>query len=99
MSQSTILVVDDDAAICRVLARVLTAEGYGVATAADGGSALVELERHTPDLVVLDIAMPGLDGLAVARRARAKGLSRADPDADGARRRRRSRGRSRRRRR
>jgi two-component system, OmpR family, response regulator MprA len=75
MRQSTILVVDDDAAIVRVLARVLTAEGYGVATAADGGSALVELERRTPDLVVLDIAMHGLDGLAVARRARAKGLS------------------------
>jgi DNA-binding response OmpR family regulator len=75
MSTPTILVVDDDAAICRMLARMLTAEGYGVETAADGGSALVELERHAPDLIVLDIALPGLDGLAVARRARAKGVS------------------------
>jgi two-component system response regulator MprA len=71
----SILVVDDDAAICRVLARALTAEGYGVATARDGGGALVELERHLPDLVVLDVGMPGLDGLAVARRVRAKGVA------------------------
>jgi two-component system response regulator MprA len=71
---TSILVVDDDAAICRVLTRVLTAEGYGVATATDGGGALVELERNLPDLIVLDIGMPGLDGLAVARRARAKGI-------------------------
>jgi two-component system response regulator MprA len=75
VSTARILVVDDDAAIRRVLARMLTAEGYGVATVADGGSALVELERHLPDLVVLDIGMPGLDGLAVARRVRAKGVA------------------------
>jgi two-component system response regulator MprA len=75
MSGPSILVVDDDAAIRRVLARGLTAEGYEVATASDGGGALVELERHVPDLVVLDVGLPGLDGLAVARRARAKGVS------------------------
>jgi two-component system response regulator MprA len=72
---SNILVVDDDAAIRRLLARVLDAEGYAVVTTSDGGSALVELERHLPDLIVLDVGLPGLDGLAVARRARAKGLS------------------------
>jgi two-component system response regulator MprA len=75
VSVQRILVVDDDAAICRVLARALTAEGYGVSTASDGGRALVELERHLPDLVVLDVGMPGLDGLAVARRTRAKGVA------------------------
>ena len=75
MSGPSILVVDDDAAIRRVLSRGLEAEGYEVATASDGGGALVELERHLPDLVVLDVGMPGLDGLAVARRARAKGVS------------------------
>jgi two-component system, OmpR family, response regulator MprA len=75
MSGTSILVVDDDAAICRVLVRALTAEGYGVTTASDGGGALVELERRLPDLMVLDVSMPGLDGLAVARRARAKGVS------------------------
>jgi DNA-binding response OmpR family regulator len=75
VTAASILVVDDDAAICRVLARALAAEGYAVTTASDGGGALVELERQLPDLVVLDVGMPGLDGLAVARRARAKGLS------------------------
>jgi two-component system response regulator MprA len=75
MSGPSILVVDDDDAIRRVLSRGLAAEGYEVATASDGGGALVELERHVPDLVVLDVGLPGLDGLAVARRARAKGVS------------------------
>jgi two-component system response regulator MprA len=75
VSGTSILVVDDDAAICRVLARALAAEGYVVTTASDGGGALVELERRLPDLMLLDVSMPGLDGLAVARRVRAKGLS------------------------
>jgi two-component system response regulator MprA len=74
VSEQRILVVDDDAAICRVLVRVLTAEGYRVATVHDGGAALVELERSVPDLLVLDVGLPGLDGLAVARRVRAKGV-------------------------
>jgi two-component system response regulator MprA len=70
-----ILVVDDDAPIRRMLDRVLRAEGYAVETAADGGGALAAVERSAPDLVVLDVAMAGLDGLAVCRRLRAKGLT------------------------
>src|SRR5213595_2626929 len=70
-----ILVVDDDAPIRRMLDRTLTAEGYEVETAADGGGALAAVERSAPDLVVLDVAMDGLDGLAVCRRLRAKGLA------------------------
>jgi two-component system response regulator MprA len=54
---------------------VLRAEGYAVETAADGGGALAAVERSAPDLVVLDVAMAGLDGLAVCRRLRAKGLT------------------------
>jgi two-component system response regulator MprA len=69
-----ILVVDDDAPIRRMLERTLTAEGYAVETAADGGGALAAVERAVPDLVVLDVAMPGLDGLAVCRRLRRAGL-------------------------
>lgn len=69
------LVVDDDDAIRRMLKRTLQAEGYVVRAVADGGSALVELERAIPDAVVLDVAMRGLDGLAVCRRIREKGLS------------------------
>jgi len=70
-----ILVVDDDQPILRMLVRTLSAEGYVVAASADGGSALAALEQAVPDLVVLDVAMPGLDGLAVCRRIRAKGLA------------------------
>ena len=70
-----ILVVEDDAPIRRMLDRMLSAEGYTVETAPDGGAALAEIERSTPDLLVLDVAMEGVDGLGVCRRIRAKGLT------------------------
>jgi len=70
-----ILVADDDPPVLRMLERTLGAEGYGVRAAADGGAALAAVERSVPDLLVLDVAMPGLDGLAVCRRLRAKGLA------------------------
>src|SRR5256886_5528136 len=57
-----------------MLARTLAAEGYAVEASPDGGDALASVERSTPDLVVLDLSMPGLDGLSVARRLRDKGL-------------------------
>ena len=69
-----VLLVDDDAPIRRMLERTLSAEGYEVAAVADGGAALAQVERSLPDVIVLDVAMPGLDGLAVTRRLRAKGL-------------------------
>jgi two-component system, OmpR family, response regulator MprA len=68
-----VLVVDDDAPVRRMLERSLSAEGYAVETAADGGGALAAVERSVPDLIVLDVAMPGVDGLAVARRLRGAG--------------------------
>jgi len=74
VSPTAILVVDDDAPIRRMLSRTLLAEGYEVEASPDGGAALAAVERSAPDLVVLDVAMPGLDGLAVARRLRGKGL-------------------------
>src|SRR6516162_324429 len=70
-----ILVVDDDPPILRMLARTLSAEGYSVETAADGGAALAAVERAVPDVVVLDVGLPGLDGLAVCRRLRRAGLA------------------------
>ena len=75
MAIASILVVDDDAPIRRMLDRTLRAEGYEVVAAPDGGAALAAVERAVPDLVVLDVAMPGLDGLAVCRRLRGKGLA------------------------
>src|SRR3954453_3307381 len=74
MSEAALLLVDDDAPIRRMLERTLTAEGYAVEAAADGGAALAAVERNVPDAIVLDVSMPGLDGLAVTRRLRAKGL-------------------------
>ncbi len=70
-----ILVVDDDPSVRRMLVRTLGAEGNEVESAADGGTALVAVERRAPDAVVLDVAMPGMDGLAVCRRLRERGLT------------------------
>jgi two-component system, OmpR family, response regulator MprA len=69
-----VLVVDDDPLLRRMLERTLVAEGFEVTVAADGSAALVAAERAAPDLIVLDVAMPGLDGVAVCRRLRDKGL-------------------------
>ncbi len=68
------LVVDDDPPLRRMLERTLSAEGFEVNVAPDGGAALVAVERLAPDVIVLDVAMPVLDGLAVCRRLRGKGL-------------------------
>ena len=74
MAEAAILVVDDDAPIRRMLERTLGAEGYDVVSAPDGGSALAAIEASAPDLVVLDVTMPGLGGLDVCRRLRSRGL-------------------------
>jgi two-component system response regulator MprA len=73
--QERVLVVDDDAPVRRMLERTLGAEGYQVRALADGGQALAAVEREAPDIVVLDVRMPGLDGLAVCRRLRASGFT------------------------
>ncbi len=68
-----ILVVDDDPRITDLLRRVLAYEGYSTATAASGTEALNRTLERPPDLIVLDIMLPGLDGLEVAQRLRAAG--------------------------
>ena len=75
MAGAAILVVDDDPPVRRMLERTLAAEGYEVSGAADGGAALAAVERSAPDLIVLDVAMPGLDGFVVCRRLRERGLA------------------------
>ncbi len=59
----SILVVDDDKDLVNLLERILVEEGYQVVKAYDGNSALTVLEEQRPDLIILDIIMPGLDGL------------------------------------
>jgi len=66
----TILVVDDDERTLRMLSSMLRLEGYRVITASSGSSALQEFDQEVPDLVLLDVKMPGLDGLEVCRHIR-----------------------------
>src|SRR5215211_1994527 len=68
MSNARILVVDDDQVIQQLLKVNLELEGYAVEVASDGEEALVSFDRFHPDLVLLDIMMPKLDGWEVARR-------------------------------
>jgi CheY-like chemotaxis protein len=66
-----ILLVDDDQTLLEVLATLLDLEEFRVTTAGDGASALDAVDRQRPDVVVCDVAMPGLDGLEVCRRLKA----------------------------
>jgi DNA-binding response OmpR family regulator len=68
---SRILVVDDDATVSEVVTRYLERDGYAVETAADGRTGLERALAEPPDLVVLDLMLPGIDGLEVCRRLRA----------------------------
>jgi two-component system response regulator MprA len=68
-----ILVVDDDRAVRDALRRTLTLEGYEVPAADDGEQALEQVAQSLPDAVVLDVGLPGIDGLEVCRRLRRLG--------------------------
>ena len=65
-----ILVADDDAGLLRLVERTLELQGYSISTAKDGHLALVKAINEEPDLVMLDVVMPGLDGFEVCRRLR-----------------------------
>ena len=66
-SDITVLVVEDDNAARTMYRMFLTHEGFTVHTAADGGVAIDQAHRCTPDVIVMDLAMPGFDGLAASR--------------------------------
>lgn len=68
----TILIADDDRQLVDLLVELLSEEGYQVRCAFDGQMALEALDRVPTDLVVADIAMPNLDGVALAKRLRAR---------------------------
>jgi two-component system, OmpR family, response regulator MprA len=72
---SRLLVVDDDDSIRSVLGRSLPYEGFHVTSAADGQAALQVLREQAIDCLILDIGMPGIDGLEVCRRLRKSGDS------------------------
>jgi cyclic di-GMP phosphodiesterase len=78
-SQATVLVVEDYGANLAVLVELLTAEGYRVETAADGEAAIQTIDRAAPDLVLLDVGLPGIDGFEVCRRIKQRPATRLIP--------------------
>lgn len=68
MSKASILIVEDDPSLAEVLDYNLKHEGYETRVARDGQQGLRDLRLHTPDLVILDLMLPGEDGLSIARR-------------------------------
>jgi DNA-binding response OmpR family regulator len=70
VSKGRILLVDDDPRLSNIVAMYLNIEGYEVATAQNGEEGLAQIEEQVPDLVILDVMMPGLDGLETCKRIR-----------------------------
>lgn len=71
MSESTqILIVDDDVQVCRLLSRYLEREGYAVSTAHSANDMRTEMDTSSPDLLIMDLGLPGEDGLTLTREIR-----------------------------
>lgn len=70
----TVLVVDDEPLVGELLRELLAADGYKVSVAHDGSECLALAGAHPPDLVLLDLAMPGMDGLTTLRKLRERGF-------------------------
>jgi two-component system alkaline phosphatase synthesis response regulator PhoP len=79
MPSGTVLVVDDDPVIVNLLQVNFEIEGYDVLTAMDGEAGLAHARSGHPHVIILDVMMPGLDGLEVARRLRSDPLTATIP--------------------
>ena len=79
MRKTTLLVIEDDPDIVELLRYNLEREGFRVLIATDGEHGLADAARHQPDLLLLDLMLPGLDGLEVCRRLRAQEGTRGIP--------------------
>jgi CheY-like chemotaxis protein len=66
--KTVVMVVDDEPAMCNILKRILTAEGYRAIIAGNGEEALELFTQHKPDVVLLDLMMPGISGQDVCRK-------------------------------
>ncbi len=73
MPDVSILVVEDEPAVAEVVSLYLRRAGYGVRVVANGQAALREIDQQPPNLIVLDLMLPGLDGWALTRRVRERG--------------------------
>lgn len=71
MSGERILIVDDNATNLKLVAYLMRSQGYDVGTAGDAAAALAEIQAHPPRLVLMDLQLPGVDGLELTRRLKA----------------------------
>lgn len=67
-----ILIIEDDPAVLRAISHILSKEGYEVLTATDGLAGLAKAKEENPDLLILDVMLPGLDGFEICHRLRAE---------------------------
>lgn len=72
MGEPSVLIVEDERIVAEVVERYLRRDGYAVHTVHDGHTALAEFEQRRPDLIVLDLMLPGIDGREVCRRIRSR---------------------------
>ena len=77
MAQQQLLMIEDDTRLANMVGEYLRQSGYGFVHAADGAAGLAALQASTPDLVILDLMLPDMDGLEVCRRIKSQGSEQA----------------------